>query len=157
MGLDMYLKGRRYLSSFDEDDKRFKAAVAELFPELQAIKRIESDDSDNIVDEVSIEVGYWRKANQIHKWFVKNVQDGEDECRPHYVSRENLMTLKEACQAVLADHTLAESLLPRERGFFFGGYEYDEWYFKDLERTIKIIDRCLALPESWNFEYCSSW
>lgn len=26
------------------------------------------------------EIGYWRKANHIHKWFVDCVQDGEDDC-----------------------------------------------------------------------------
>ena len=31
--------------------------------------------------------GYWRKANQIHKWFVDNVQGGIDDCRPYPVSQ----------------------------------------------------------------------
>jgi hypothetical protein len=24
-------------------------------------------------------VGYWRKANAIHRWFVEHVQDGNDD------------------------------------------------------------------------------
>ena len=31
-------------------------------------------------DETHEEVGYWRKANAIHGWFVRNVQNGKDDC-----------------------------------------------------------------------------
>ena len=27
-----------------------------------------------------VEIGYWRKSNQIHKWFVDNIQEGVDNC-----------------------------------------------------------------------------
>ena len=37
------------------------------------------------------EVGYWRKANQIHKWFVDNVQDGVDDCGEYKVTKEQLI------------------------------------------------------------------
>lgn len=42
-------------------------------------------------------VGYWRKANQIHKWFVDNVQDGNDDCKSYYVSTEDLEKLLNIC------------------------------------------------------------
>lgn len=45
-------------------------------------------------------VGYWRKANQIHKWFVDNVQDGNDDCKPYYVSTEDLEKLLNICKEV---------------------------------------------------------
>jgi hypothetical protein len=51
---------------------------------------------------------------------------------------------------------LAEELLPSHSGFFFGSTEYDEWYFKDLTRTVEIIDRCLASKFDY-FEYQASW
>ena len=35
-----------------------------------------------------IEVGYWRKANQIHNWFVENIQNGIDDCDYHREVRE---------------------------------------------------------------------
>ena len=47
-------------------------------------------------------VGYWRKANQIHNWFVENVQDGEDDCDYHHeVTRETLELLNATCEAVI--------------------------------------------------------
>ena len=48
----------------------------------------------------------------------------------------------------------AEELLPCTSGFFFGGVEYDEWYFKDLEDTIAIIN---SLNEEGDYYYKSSW
>lgn len=156
MGLDMYLNGKRYLSKyFNEGDEAVAEAIAERFPELKGRAGRFGDTS--CVKEIQIEAGYWRKANAIHKWFVENVQGGEDECKPHYVSREQLIELKELCERVIAFRHLAVELLPTASGFFFGGTDYDEYYFQDLEQTVKIIDDCLALPESWEFEYRSSW
>lgn len=45
-------------------------------------------------------VGYWRKANAIHKWFVDNVQDGEDDCGYYEVSKEDLEELLSICKAI---------------------------------------------------------
>lgn len=154
MGLDMYLSGKRFISSFKDSDKAIAEAIANNFPEIEN-KRTSYDTP--CVREVTIEAGYWRKANAIHKWFVDNVQGGEDECRPHYVTREQLEKLREICERVLAFRHLAVELLPTGSGFFFGSTTYDEWYFKDLETTIKIIDDCLELPVEWEFEYQSSW
>lgn len=156
MGLDMYLTGKRYISKhFNEGDTERAEAIQKLFPELEGRAGRWGDASP--VKEVQIEAGYWRKANQIHDWFVKNVQGGEDECRPHYVSREQLEELKATCLEVLANRGRASELLPTAAGFFFGGTDYDNWYFEDLEQTVRIIDDCLALPSSWEFEYRSSW
>ena len=107
--------------------------------------------------EVSIDAGYWRKANAIHDWFVRECQGGVDECQPSYVAREQLVELKELCEQVLADKTKAAELLPTTSGFFFGSTDYDEYYFQDLESTIEIIDRTLTLPSEWDIEYRSSW
>lgn len=47
-------------------------------------------------------VGYWRKANQIHKWFVENVQDYEDDCDIYEVSEKQLKELLDTCESVYA-------------------------------------------------------
>ena len=46
------------------------------------------------------EVGYWRKANAIHKWFVDNVQDGEDNCGYYKVAPEQLEELLNICKLI---------------------------------------------------------
>jgi hypothetical protein len=86
------------------------------------------------------------------------VQEGEDDCKEYYVSREKLEELKNLCEQVLANRSLAAELLPSISGFFFGGTEYDDWYFSDLELTVEIVNDTLLLSEKdWNFYYQSSW
>ena len=55
-----------------------------------------------------VDLGYWRKANHIHKWFVDNVQNGIDECQESVVSKEQLINLLEICQKVLEESTLVK-------------------------------------------------
>ena len=109
------------------------------------------------------EIGYWRKANHIHKCFVDCVQDGEDDCEKYEVTESNLLDLKAVCEEVLnlkgKDEGKIEELLPTQGGFFFGDTTYDEYYFSEVEGTIKIINEVL---ETTDFEkelvvYQSSW
>ena len=100
---------------------------------------------------------YWRKANAIHNWFVANVQDGEDNCQPHHVSREQLVELKGICKEVLEDKSKAARLLPTRAGFFFGSTDYDEGYYFDLQYTVEKIDEVLEDSRFAFFEYCSWW
>ena len=48
------------------------------------------------------EIGYWRKANAIHGWFVNNLADGVDECQQIPVSVTDLLLLKSACEKAIA-------------------------------------------------------
>lgn len=55
-------------------------------------------------------VGYWRKANHIHNWFVENVQDYEDDCDYHNeVTKEILEELLKICTTVLDSCELVEA------------------------------------------------
>ena len=102
------------------------------------------------------EVGYWRKQNQIHQWFVENVQNGVDNCGEYSVSKGQLEDLLEICKKILNDNSLAEELLPTASGFFFGGTEYDEWYFDGIQNTIEILEEALS-DTSADYYYSSSW
>lgn len=149
MGLDMFLYAKQYLPDWSQAGQKLQADIAGLFPELAG--------TDIKPKRIELEVGYWRKANQIHGWFVDNVQEGKDECQPHYVDREKLEELRALCQSVIDNPSLAEKVLPARSGFFFGDTGYGEWYIEDLKWTVKVIDRALKLPEDWDFEYLSSW
>ena len=108
--------------------------------------------------EVCVKVGYWRKANHIHNWFVENCQDGNDDCRDTYVSREQLAELRDLCQKVLENRELAGELLPTASGFFFGTTDYDEWYWQDTVDTVALLNKALnEVPDRWTFYYASSW
>jgi hypothetical protein len=147
MGLDMYLTARRYLGDHDEEEKTIKKRLSSMAP----FKGLD-------IKEVVAQVGYWRKANHIHKWFVANCQGGTDDCREAYVSREKLNELKCACEAVIKDHKEGKKILPTANGFFFGSTDYDEYYFKGLEETVKIIEKALRVDDTqWELYYHSSW
>lgn len=79
MGLDMYLRAKR----FYYDEAKALEIINLTMPENHPFKKLKQA-------EVSIEIGYWRKANEIHNWFVNNVQDGEDNCAEYWVSKENM-------------------------------------------------------------------
>ena len=87
MGLDMYFEKKTYIGNkWKKPDERAKL----LIPKNQGgIMPIE-DVKDERISEVTEEVGYWRKANAIHKWFVDNVQKGEDDCGEYLVSKKNI-------------------------------------------------------------------
>lgn len=150
MGLDMYLTAEVFVSEYYKDQEELFAYLKDNAP--KGLKGFEPTC-------VTYEVGYWRKANAIHKWFVQNVQNGQDDCEDYGVSIDNLHKLKDICQRILEDKSLATELLPSASGFFFGSVEYDEYYFRDLERTLDIINKIFNNPdcEMWYIKYRSSW
>lgn len=96
MGLDMYLYARKPLfgGKYSEKDER------DIVQELRT--RFGIPPSGNLETvELKFEIAYWRKANQIHSWFVKNVQNGRDECQDSYVTREQLVQLRDLCKETL--------------------------------------------------------
>lgn len=156
MGLDMYLRGKRFISdNFNKGDSEKAEAIQQLFPELEGMTG--RFGSLSPIQEIMIDAGYWRKANSIHNWFVQNVQGGVDNCGFYYISRDQLKELRDICQQVLDEPSLSEELLPPRAGFFFGNTDIDDSYFADLKYTIRILDKALSMPKSWDFEYHSSW
>lgn len=156
MGLDMYLRARRYVSGWSRINTPDEQSEWERLIDLYDLAESIPDNSPHAYVEFC--VGYWRKANQVHGWFVNVVQGGEDECRPWEVSREHLEQLRTACLRVLADPDEAEEHLPPTEGFFFGSYDAtSDWYRDQLGDTVTMIDRVLKLPYDWDFVYQSSW
>jgi hypothetical protein len=147
MGLDMYLTAKRYIYTFGDDDKDLRDVLEQLKVNDMSIK------------ELSYEAGYWRKANQIHKWFVDNVQGGDDNCGEYLVTTEELERLLELVNEVLRNKDKAKELLPTTNGFFFGDISYDESYFDDLINTKAIIENVLSIVElrKYDIYYSSSW
>ncbi len=149
MGLDMYLNKRTYVQYWEHNgDDNYEVKVTKGGEPTKI--------NPKKVKYIIEEAGYWRKANQIHRWFVENVQQGEDNCGEYYVDREKLIELLDLCKKVKIDNALAEAYLPSVSGFFFGGTEYDEWYFNDIDNTIAILEEALE-DERGDYYYTSSW
>lgn len=150
MGLDMYLTGRRRVYRYlDEDDHKA----------LNNNSTLTAMAHGREVQGFEIEVQYWRKANAVHKWFVDNVQGGEDNCQPYPVQVDDLRNLMRDCRLVLDDQRLAGEILPPAAGFFFGSTELNEWYWQDIEETWRVLDEVLKWPDidKFTFTYQSSW
>ena len=161
MGLDMYLEARKYVGQ-----DHYSNGKSTPNPEYTALVALAPKGLTDNVElfggaNLSLTVGYWRKANAIHGWFVNELANGVDECQEIYVPREKLVELRELCASVIKQPAMAGDILPPQDGFFFGSNGIDEWYLKDMQLTIDIIDNVLnSVPEDeygWSFSYRASW
>lgn len=84
-----------------------KKAITQLEPYFTKRYGVWDKEHKYGFDTIFEDVGYWRKANAIHAWFVDNVQDGKDDCEPHEVSKEQLMKLYLICKTIVTESTLA--------------------------------------------------
>ena len=134
-------------------------AVEALRPELQATY-FDLDVNKLFPQyDIFVQVGYWRKANAIHHWFVQNVQNGVDDCQSYAVSREQLEALRGLCESVISGNVKPKKALPVYDGFYFGTQKYDDSYFQDLRDTIAIVDKVVAETD-WDIQtvcYEASW
>lgn len=181
MGLDMYLSKKTYVKQWShiEPENQFQVEVKKGGEPVTSIK-------SERVSYVTEQVGYWRKFNALHNWFVENCQDGRDECQETYVDREKLEELivtlhevkniletspKKKVQVkngwsngedtfveieVVSDSEKLDDLFPTSSGFFFGGTEYDEYYQEQVNETIELITELLK-DETGDYYYQSSW
>jgi hypothetical protein len=158
MGLDMYLQAEKYISGYVGAQERDQVLVAldAGYPPL----------AENSFATVSVKVAYWRKANAIHRWFVDNVQDGEDDCREYHVALDQLRELVGLCETLLRkkDPELADEYLPTESGLFYGDTEYGDYYWDSLQETVDQVKPLLIWVDDerhrsgdWEFSYRSSW
>lgn len=96
------------------------------------------------VIEGDYEIAYWRKANQIRRWFVEHIDEfnENDNCGYYKVTKELLEELVEDCKKVLDNHNL--NILPTSSGFCFGGTEYDKYYYYQLENTVEMLNKVIV-------------
>ena len=90
-------------------------------------------------DDSLTKVAYWRKANAIHGWFVKNVQNGIDECQESVVTREQLNELLLVCHEVIKATNLIEGHV------YNGSHANAETNFKMVDDYVE--GRVIAEPE----------
>lgn len=172
VGLDMYLyKTKKVEGLTAEDYGRIDEFISEHVEAEEDIQNLPTSIPEDLRKNVRKTgktfswytifetVGYWCKANQIHNWFVENVQDGVDQCQYSLVSKEQLQELIQTLNEVLENPNKAEKLLPTVSGFFFGSTDYSPRYFDVLKNTKNIVTTVLSETD---FEhevilYHSSW
>lgn len=176
MGLDMYvnIRHKNTQSKLDAYKAWENKYSYEEFQRLTEEQREEWRNSEPEYDEnmYGKELMYWRKANQIHNWFVQNCQNGVDDCEYYAITVADLMKLKEVCEKILTMTEKRKAMrytsysatekeevdvlyltpegveyatehLPSRSGFFFGGTEYDDWYVLQVENTVEQINDTL--------------
>jgi hypothetical protein len=180
MGLDMYLSKKTYVQNWEHQTPEFRHTIT-----VKRGGKKRTDIKPERISEITEQLCQWRKFNALHNWFVQNCGEGIDDCKEVYVDRKSLEELLVVLQKVKSaldkskkkkvpvhtgwangketyeesevyDCNKVEELLPTASGFFFGGTEYDEWYYNDVSRTIVLFEELLK-EEGGDFYYQASW
>lgn len=122
------------------------------------IDKWQQGDHEKDFPDVNMEdVWNGRKENHIQA-FVENTVDEVDNCAYIPLTKADVERLVDLLRRVDADHSLAEVLLPTQEGFFFGGTDYDEWYFDDIKLELEAFEEIL---ETWDddavYAYWAWW
>lgn len=94
MGLDMYLTKKIYIGA-QYEHRNITGSI-----DIRKDGKLLPIDLSK-VSEIKEQAIYWRKANQIHNWFIKNCANEDDNCREMDVSREQLEELRDLCQKIV--------------------------------------------------------
>jgi len=167
MGLDMYLCSLPRIEGMDYDEVHStNVHLRELEEEQNDIYRKVKPHIKHFEEfgmswkSLREEVAYWRKANQIHHWFVENLHNGQDETLfTEIVTKQNLEDLYNLCLKVLINKNNPHDSLPTRGESFFGTYGYDDFYYRQIEDTKTLLENLL---DNFNFEthyliYQCSW
>lgn len=166
----MYLRKEKYLSAYNfqrkqvaDDPERFAALAKEIDVFDQLVKLTGMEPSKDLPSfQVQATVGYWRKANSIHGYFVNEHAGGEDRCQPIEVSAEDLRALLGKVKAAKAyaerNREIPEGL-PGQAGFFFGATDDVDWYLNDMQETIDQLEPLVSAEDAdeYTYVYQASW
>lgn len=163
MGLDMYFYARKTTyKSFSKWDNPDRANEVNYPEDLKTFSDYIYDRNfKSVQTETSYQIGYFRKFNALHSYIVKTFADGVDNCQDIILYKEDVEQIKKVLDDVLEANTeeKAKELLPTQSGFFFGGTDYDEFYFEDVKDAADLMQNFL---DNFDFEkyqlvYRASW
>jgi len=179
---------------FDAENQELKNKLIDLFIDYaRKIKNVLDDKSKekiitmhNICNEIEkleekieaieTESIYWRKANQIHNWFYRNIAFKYDDVQSEIFNGEVLVKLKNDIEKVLnllsSEYNLDSKnicisendsiykkimeIMPPVSGFFFGSTDIDRYYIEDLKYTLDELNK-LDPKKTESFYYYASY
>jgi hypothetical protein len=103
------------------------------FPELE--KQVEEEVKDYYLQYDA----YFRKVNFIFAYYQNNGKMVDEYYA--FTDKDDIDDIISRCERVLADHSLANELLPTQSGFFFGGTDYNDWYFDDVKDCLQQMKK----------------
>ena len=145
MGLDMYLRGDKFISNWDTSQRDEDGMPLE-------VKRPNIDGFE--VTSYVLDLGYWRKFAPLHHFIVKVFADGVDECQEIHLSADDLRRIA----AALRDDNLPDN--EDCGGFFFGNPEFWDEDRAEGEKHAQVFDKAAEWVDSnsWNsITYQASW
>ena len=164
MGLDMYFYARKTTyKSFSKWDKSGKVDETNYPEDLKTFSDYIYDRNFKSAEtETRYQIGYFRKFNALHSYIVKTFANGVDECQDIILYKEDVEQIKKVLDEVLNAHQQVEKakeLLPTQSGFFFGGTDYDEFYFDDVKDAAGLMQNLLDNFDFENYQliYQASW
>lgn len=164
MGLDMYFYARKTTyKSFSKWDKSSKVDETNYPEDLKTFSDYIYDRNFKSVQiETRYQIGYFRKFNALHSYIVKTFANGVDNCQDIILYKEDVEQIKKVLDDVLNVHQQAEKakeILPTQSGYFFGGTDYDEFYFNEVKVAVDLMQNLLDNFdfESYQLVYRASW
>ena len=164
MGLDMYFYARKTTyKSFSKWDNPDSTNEVNYPEDLKTFSDYIYDRNfKSVQTETIYQIGYFRKFNALHSYIVKTFADGIDNCQDIILYKEDVEQIKKVLDEVLNAHQQVEKakeLLPTQSGFFFGGTDYDEYYFEDVKVAADLMQSFL---DNFDFDeyqliYEASW
>lgn len=119
------------------------------------------DKRDECYNKEIIEWLYFRKANHIHAWFIKNLQHGIDDCHGYKITPDVIDKLLNDLKKSIQNSELAHQYFPITAGFFFGQFEYtDPFYINCLKKlyiSFKELTKSSWYNKEYNIYYKASW
>ena len=181
MGLDMYLnkyprykdataddfvmvdnyiswkeRGQKY--TFDEwcggDESKVRTDLIDFYKQKKYTRHFDWDKDDSFAyDTIFTEIAYWRKANEIHNYFVEYVQHGVDDCGTYDVSKKQLEDLLYKCKEV-------ERIAVLEKSKVVNGYTFENGkeipMYEDGEVIVNAEEVAAILPTQGGFFFGST-
>ena len=181
MGLDMYLnkyprykdataddfvmvdnyiswkeRGQKY--TFDEwcggDESKVRTDLIDFYKQKKYTRHFDWDKDDSFAyDTIFTEIAYWRKANEIHNYFVEYVQHGVDDCGTYDVSKKKLEDLLYKCKEV-------ERIAVLEKSKVVNGYTFENGkeipMYEDGEVIANAEEVAAILPTQGGFFFGST-
>ena len=175
MGLDMYLnKYPRYKDAtaddfnmienylewkesnknctFEEwcggDESKVRTDLIDFYKQKKYTRHFDWD-----YDTIFTEIAYWRKANEIHNYFVEYVQHGVDDCGTYDVSKKQLEDLLYKCKEV-------ERISVLEKSKVVNGYTFENGkeipMYEDGEVIVNAEEVAAILPTQGGFFFGST-
>lgn len=133
MGLDMYVTIRHKdtqskLDAYEAWENKYSYEEYERLTDEQK-EEYRNSEPEYDEDMYGKQLMYWRKANQIHNWFVQNCQGGVDNCERYVITVADLIKLKELCEKILTMTVVKQELRPT---FLNGWFSEPEHVMQDV-------------------------